>query len=130
MCYSDFRDWWTKVAELDADVISIESSRSQGDLLDGFSTTTYTNELGPGVYDIHSPRIPPAGEIAGFIRNALRAIPVEKLWINPDCGLKTRHWQEVKPAIQSMVAAAKVLRAEQAKGAALDKFIGTVVDNA
>ena len=114
MCYSEFNDIMPSIAELDADVISIETSRSDMDLLTVFGDFAYPNEIGPGVWDIHSPRVPPEEEIVGLLRKALAAIPAERLWVNPDCGLKTRGWAEVEPAIRNLVAAARRLRAEAA----------------
>ena len=112
MCYSEFNGIMPSIAELDADVISIETSRSDMDLLTVFGDFAYPNEIGPGVWDIHSPRVPPEEEIVGLLRKALAAIPAERLWVNPDCGLKTRGWAEVEPAIRNLVAAARRLRAE------------------
>lgn len=110
MCYSEFNDIIESIAALDADVISIEASRSDMDLLDAFVKFKYPNEIGPGVYDIHSPRVPEIEEIIGRLQKALRAIPADMLWVNPDCGLKTRGWPEVRAAIGNMVEAAKSLR--------------------
>jgi 5-methyltetrahydropteroyltriglutamate--homocysteine methyltransferase len=110
MCYSEFNDILDSIAALDADVISIEASRSDMDLLDAFVKFKYPNEIGPGVYDIHSPRVPETEEIMGRLQKALRAIPAEMLWVNPDCGLKTRGWPEVHAALRNMVDAAKSLR--------------------
>ena len=95
MCYSEFNDIVHAIAELDADVISIEAARSGMELLDAFADFHYPNEIGPGVYDIHSPRVPTVDEIgAELLETALKVFPVQKLWVNPDCGLKTRHWDE------------------------------------
>ncbi len=102
------------IAALDADVITLESSRSNRELLQAFESFSYPNEVGPGIYDIHSPRIPSKNEMVNQLKQALRYIPVERLWVNPDCGLKTRHWAEVIPALQNMVDAAKVLRDSKA----------------
>jgi 5-methyltetrahydropteroyltriglutamate--homocysteine methyltransferase len=110
MCYSEFNDIIDSISAMDADVISIETSRSNMELLNAFKDFRYPNQIGPGVFDIHSPRIPSAGEMELLIREALRYIPAENLWINPDCGLKTRKWEEVKPAVRNMVRAAQVLR--------------------
>ena len=107
MCYSEFNDIMEQIASLDADVISIEASRSNMDLLDAFRDFEYPNEIGPGVYDIHSARIPDVAEIVRLLGEAVRYIPMEHLWINPDCGLKTRRWEEVLPALKNMVAAAR-----------------------
>ncbi|TDN68882.1 5-methyltetrahydropteroyltriglutamate--homocysteine S-methyltransferase [Paraburkholderia sp. BL10I2N1] len=111
MCYSEFGDILSSIAALDADVISIETTRSNMELLAAFETFEYPNEIGPGVYDIHSPRVPGADEMAALIGLALERIPAERLWVNPDCGLKTRDWQQVGPALTSMVEAAKKARA-------------------
>lgn len=113
MCYSEFNDVIKSIADLDADVITIESSRSEMELLRAFETFAYPNEIGPGVYDIHSPRVPAEVEIVNQLEKATQYIPAERLWINPDCGLKTRQWPEVKQALKNMVAAAKVLREKQ-----------------
>ena len=91
-------------------MISIEASRSDMELLDAFVKFKYPNEIGPGVYDIHSPRVPETEEIMGRLRKALRAIPADMLWVNPDCGLKTRGWPEVQASLRNMVEAAKSLR--------------------
>jgi len=110
MCYGEFNDIMEAIAALDADVISIETSRSQMELLDGFSDFKYPNEIGPGVYDIHSPRCPCVGEMTNLIAKARERLAPEQIWINPDCGLKTRKWDEVLPALKNMVAAAKKMR--------------------
>ncbi len=111
MCYCEFNDVIAAIAALDADVISIEASRSKMDLLRTFATFHYPNEVGPGVWDIHSPRVPSADEMLDLIRAALKVIPPERLWVNPDCGLKTRRWEEVTPALQNLVTAARSARA-------------------
>lgn len=111
MCYSEFNDIIASIAEMDADVITIETSRSDMELLDAFDHFNYPNEIGPGVYDIHSPNIPTQGHIVQLMKKAAERIPPQRLWINPDCGLKTRQWEEVIPALTNMVAAAKTLRA-------------------
>ena len=111
MCYSEFNDIIAAIADMDADVITIETSRSDMELLDVFDSFNYPNEIGPGVYDIHSPNIPTQEHIVQLMQKAARRIPAERLWVNPDCGLKTRQWGEVIPALRNMVAAAKVLRA-------------------
>ena len=121
MCYSEFNDIIDAVIALDADVISIEAARSSMDLLETLRTNTYPNEIGPGVYDIHSPIVPSATEMAELIRKALTAIPAERLWINPDCGLKTRKWEEVVPALEAMVQAATVVRNELVKLASIQQ---------
>lgn len=113
MCYSEFNDIIEAIAALDADVITLESSRSDMELLQAFEHFSYPNEIGPGVYDIHSPRIPSTEEILELLQKALQYIPRERLWVNPDCGLKTRGWQEVTIALKNMVAAAKILRSKQ-----------------
>lgn len=110
MCYSEFNDIIPAIAALDADVISIETSRSNMELLEVFKDFSYPNEIGPGVYDIHSPRIPTVDEIKRLIEREAALIPVERLWINPDCGLKTRGWSEVEAALTNMVEAARLLR--------------------
>ena len=111
MCYSEFNDIIASIADMDADVITIETSRSDMELLDAFDDFNYPNEIGPGVYDIHSPNIPSQDHIVQLMRKAAERIPAERLWVNPDCGLKTRQWDEVIPALANMVAAARVLRA-------------------
>ncbi|WP_316752228.1 5-methyltetrahydropteroyltriglutamate--homocysteine S-methyltransferase [Pedobacter gandavensis] len=110
MCYSEFNDIIQNIADMDADVITIECSRSQMELLDAFADFKYPNEIGPGVYDIHSPRVPSKEEMVFLLEKARAVIPAAQLWVNPDCGLKTRHWEETKKALIEMVAAAKVLR--------------------
>ncbi len=110
MCYSEFNDIIAAIADMDADVITIETSRSDMELLDAFEDFSYPNEIGPGVYDIHSPNIPTQAHIEHLMKMAAQRIPAERLWVNPDCGLKTRQWAEVIPALTNMVAAAKVLR--------------------
>jgi 5-methyltetrahydropteroyltriglutamate--homocysteine methyltransferase len=111
MCYSEFNDIIASIADMDADVITIETSRSDMELLDVFDHFNYPNEIGPGVYDIHSPNIPTQEQIVKLMQKAAERIPAKRLWVNPDCGLKTRQWEEVIPALTNMVAAAKVLRA-------------------
>lgn len=110
MCYCEFNDIMAAIAALDADVISIEASRSNMELLQAFVDFHYPNEIGPGVWDIHSPRIPMANELQQLIQAAAKVIPVERLWVNPDCGLKTRSWAEVDPALRNLVAAARAAR--------------------
>ncbi len=112
MCYSEFNDIITAIAAMDADVISIETARSQMELLDAFVNFKYPNEIGPGVYDIHSPRVPTTEEMKKLIQLAAKLLPVEHIWVNPDCGLKTRAWPETKTALINLVAAAKELRAQ------------------
>lgn len=110
MCYSEFNDIIQDIANMDADVITIECSRSQMELLDAFADFNYPNEIGPGVYDIHSPRVPSKSEMIGLLEKALAVIPTDQLWVNPDCGLKTRHWEETKRALIEMVEASKEMR--------------------
>ena len=112
MCYSEFNDIIKAIADLDADVITIETSRSDGELLQAFEQFHYPNDIGPGVYDIHSPNIPEVQTMVNLLKRAAREIPVERLWVNPDCGLKTRRWPETEAALARMVEAAKILRAE------------------
>jgi 5-methyltetrahydropteroyltriglutamate--homocysteine methyltransferase len=112
MCYSEFNDIIQHIADMDADVITIECSRSQMELLDAFVKFKYPNEIGPGVYDIHSPRVPSKEEMIELMEKAKAVIPSGQLWINPDCGLKTRGWDETKTALLEMVNAAKTLRQE------------------
>jgi 5-methyltetrahydropteroyltriglutamate--homocysteine methyltransferase len=112
MCYSEFNDIIEWIAKMDADVISIEASRSKMELLKAFKDFHYPNQIGPGVYDIHSPRIPSKEEIKNLIKKATEVIPLENLWVNPDCGLKTRTWDEVIPSLRNMVEAARELREE------------------
>lgn len=118
MCYSEFNDILPAIAAMDADVITIETSRSQMELLDGFGQFAYPNEIGPGVYDIHSPRVPSAAEMESLLQRAAQVIPVERLWVNPDCGLKTRGWPETVDALQQMVRVARKLRQTFAEKAA------------
>lgn len=110
MCYSEFNDIIKTIEAMDADVISIETARSGNELLKIFKSVGYKQEVGPGVYDIHSPRIPTVEEIAAQINALLEVLPKSQLWINPDCGLKTRKWQEVKPSLENMVKAVKIVR--------------------
>lgn len=111
MCYAEFQDIIEAITAMDADVISIEASRSQLALLKTFVTYRYPNGIGPGLYDIHSPRIPEQQEYEAILSKLLQVFPAEQLWVNPDCGLKTRRWEEVRPALARLVAAAQVLRA-------------------
>lgn len=110
MCYSEFNDIIDAIAAMDADVITIETSRSQMELLDAFANFNYPNEIGPGVYDIHSPRVPTVDEMIVLLEKALKVIPARNLWVNPDCGLKTRKWPETDAALQNMITAANILR--------------------
>jgi len=114
MCYSEFNDIIEAIADMDADVISVEASRSKMELLDSFDEFDYPNEIGPGVYDIHSPRVPTVEEMEDLIRKALTVLDTEQMWVNPDCGLKTRRWVEVKPSLENMVQAAENVRAPAA----------------
>ena len=111
MCYSEFNDIIRTIEAMDADVISIETARSGNELLKIFAEVGYRQEVGPGVYDIHSPRIPSVEEIVDQIKRLLEVLPKEQLWINPDCGLKTRKWDEVKPSLENMVKAVEIVRA-------------------
>jgi 5-methyltetrahydropteroyltriglutamate--homocysteine methyltransferase len=111
MCYADFNDILPAIAALDADVITIETARSHMELLDGFRRFGYPNEIGPGVYDIHSPRVPAVDEMVDLLEKAGRLIPWERLWVVPDCGLKTRGWPETEAALRRMVEAARLMRA-------------------
>ncbi len=113
MCYAQFNDIIEAVAALDADVISIETSRSRMELLDAFARFDYPNQIGPGVYDIHSPRVPDTSEMVELLRKASAVLPPQKLWVNPDCGLKTRGWPETRAALEAMVEAARTLRSER-----------------
>lgn len=110
MCYSEFNDIIAAIAAMDADVISIETSRSKMELLDAFVSYRYPNEIGPGVYDIHSPRVPPVEEMVELLERATQRLAAAQIWVNPTCGLKTRKWEEVRPALVNMVAAAHRLR--------------------
>jgi 5-methyltetrahydropteroyltriglutamate--homocysteine methyltransferase len=110
MCYSEFNDIIAAIADMDADVITIETSRSDMELLDVFNEFDYPYEIGPGVYDIHSPNIPTVDQIVSLMNKAAERVPAERLWVNPDCGLKTRAWAEVKPALAAMVTASHLLR--------------------
>lgn len=114
MCYCEFNDIMDSIAALDADVITIETSRSDMDLLESFKDFEYPNEIGPGVYDIHSPNVPSVEWIEALLRKAADRIPAERLWVNPDCGLKTRGWPETRESLENMVKAARRLRAEKA----------------
>ncbi|WP_029281570.1 5-methyltetrahydropteroyltriglutamate--homocysteine S-methyltransferase [Pedobacter sp. R20-19] len=114
MCYSEFNDIIQNIADMDADVITIETSRSQMELLDAFADFKYPNEIGPGVYDIHSPRVPKREEMVYLLKKAKAVIPEDQIWVNPDCGLKTRGWDETKKALIEMVEAAKEMRKNEA----------------
>jgi len=110
MCYSEFNDIISAIAELDADVITIETSRSNMELLDAFIDFNYPNEIGPGVYDIHSPNVPTTDDMIALLKKAGERIEPDKLWVNPDCGLKTRQWQDVRISLANMTKAANALR--------------------
>ncbi|KAA5603252.1 hypothetical protein F1188_19935 [Roseospira marina] len=114
MCYCEFNDIMPSIAALDADVISIETSRSDMELLDAFVGFHYPNEIGPGVWDIHSPRVPPVDDMRRLLEKASNVLPAENLWVNPDCGLKTRGWPEVKASLETLVTAARSLRQAEA----------------
>ena len=111
MCYSEFNDIIEAIAAMDADLITIETSRSNMEPLDAFDRFEYPNEIGPGLYDIHSPNVPSEQQMVELMNQAAKRIPAKRLWVNPDCGLKTRNWEEVLPALENMVAAAHRLRA-------------------
>src|SRR2546422_10452756 len=110
MCYSEFNDVLRVIERMDADVISIESARSGSELLRGFEQYKYPNEIGPGVYDIHSPRVPPVAAVTGALKRMARVLEDAQIWVNPDCGLKTRGREETLAALEDMVAAAKEMR--------------------
>jgi 5-methyltetrahydropteroyltriglutamate--homocysteine methyltransferase len=110
MCYSEFNEIVSTIEGMDADVITIETARSANELLNVFRDTGYSRQIGPGVYDIHSPRIPSVEEFSQQIIALLKVLPAKQLWINPDCGLKTRKWQEVRPALKNMVEAVRGIR--------------------
>ncbi len=114
MCYSEFNDIIESIGAMDADVISIETSRSKMELLDAFTSYHYPNEIGPGVYDIHSPRVPTVAEMVELLVKATKSLAADQIWVNPDCGLKTRRWEEARPALVNMVAAARKVRDELA----------------
>jgi 5-methyltetrahydropteroyltriglutamate--homocysteine methyltransferase len=116
MCYSEFNEIMRAIADMDADVISIEASRSQMELLRAFAKFDYPNEIGPGVYDIHSPRVPSRDEILALLKKAVEVLEPGQVWVNPDCGLKTRRWEEVRPALSAMVEAARAMRTLHARG--------------
>ena len=112
MCYAEFGDIVAAIDDLDADVICLEAARSHMQVADELAAAGYPREAGPGVYDIHSPRVPSVDEVAALLRKGLAAIPAERLWVNPDCGLKTRGWPEVREALENLVTAAAVVRSE------------------
>jgi 5-methyltetrahydropteroyltriglutamate--homocysteine methyltransferase len=111
MCYSDFNDIIASIGAMDADVISIETGRSKMELLDAFTAYRYPNEIGPGVYDIHALRLPSTKEMAELLARASERVATDQLWVNPDCGLKTRRWEEARAALVNMVEAARQARA-------------------
>ncbi|PAU94199.1 5-methyltetrahydropteroyltriglutamate--homocysteine S-methyltransferase [Aliifodinibius salipaludis] len=113
MCYSEFNDIIEHIARLDADVISMETSRSQMELLEAFVEFDYPNEIGPGIYDIHSPRVPSTSEMMSLLEKAVDVLDASQLWVNPDCGLKTRGWEETVPSLENMVSAARQMRQKQ-----------------
>ena len=119
MCYSEFNDIMAAIAAIDADVISIETTRSRMELLNAFADpraggVAYPSEIGPGVWDIHSPRVPDAAEMTALLGLARQRLKDWQIWVNPDCGLKTRRWEEVRPALENLVAAARALRSSVA----------------
>lgn len=116
MCYAEFGDVLRAIEELDADVISLEAARSHMQVARELAGVGYPREVGPGVYDIHSPRVPSTEEAVALLREGLRAIPAERLWVNPDCGLKTRGWAETRTSLEHLVAAARTVREELAGG--------------
>ncbi len=116
MCYAEFNDILPSIAALDADVITIETSRSDMELLDAFASFKYPNDIGPGIYDIHSPRVPAQEEMTHMLEKAVQVVPPQRLWVNPDCGLKTRAWPETEAALARMVGAAHTLRQRYAVG--------------
>jgi 5-methyltetrahydropteroyltriglutamate--homocysteine methyltransferase len=114
MCYAEFGDVVDAIAGLDADVVSLEAARSRMEVLGDLARSSVSSALGPGVYDIHSPRVPPVDEVAGLLRAALDVLPASQVWVNPDCGLKTRGPTEVEGALANLVAAAHLVRSEMA----------------
>ena len=110
LCYSEFGEVIGAIADLDADVTSIEAARSHMEVLGDLNAAGFANSVGPGVYDIHSPRVPGVEEMAASLREALKSVPAERLWVNPDCGLKTRTTDEVTASLQHLVTAAKEVR--------------------
>jgi 5-methyltetrahydropteroyltriglutamate--homocysteine methyltransferase len=113
MCYAEFGDIIEAIAAMDADVLSIEASRSRLELLNVFVRYRYPNEIGPGVYDVHSPHVPSVSEYEQRLLRILEVLPAHQVWVNPDCGLKTRRWEEVKPALTNLVQAVRAVRARQ-----------------
>lgn len=130
MCYCEFNDVIHAIADLDADVITLESSRSEMELLEAFESFAYPNEMGPGVYDIHSPRVPSTQEIIDNLERAIQYIPAARLWVNPDCGLKTRDWPEVIQALSHMVEAAKHMRDKYSHECVIGKLAGKILNDA
>jgi len=120
MCYCEFNDIIASIAALDADVISIETSRSNMELPEAFADFRYPNQVGPGVWDIHSPRVPEIGEMVNLLHKAATVLPIENLWVNPDCGLRTRAWKEVLPSLRNMVEAAAFMREGHAQVSVVD----------
>ena len=114
MCYAEFGDITEAIVEMDADVISLEAARSRMEVLDDLVAAGYPREVGPGVWDIHSPRVPSVTEISDHLRAAVAHLPAERLWVNPDCGLKTRDWPETTATLENLVAATRLVRAELA----------------
>jgi 5-methyltetrahydropteroyltriglutamate--homocysteine methyltransferase len=112
MCYAEFGDVLAAIIDMDADVISLEAARSEMAIVDDLAGAGYPNEVGPGVWDIHSPRVPDAAEIADRIRKATQQFPADRVWVNPDCGLKTRAYAEVRSSLANLVAATQQVRAE------------------
>jgi 5-methyltetrahydropteroyltriglutamate--homocysteine methyltransferase len=110
MCYSEFNEIIEYIDALDADVISIEATRSRGEVIQAFGRHRYPRQIGPGTYDVHSPAIPAPNSVEAIIERAIRVIPPERIWVNPDCGLKTRRWEEVIPSLRNMVDTARQLR--------------------
>ncbi|HEY8962554.1 MAG TPA: 5-methyltetrahydropteroyltriglutamate--homocysteine S-methyltransferase, partial [Luteolibacter sp.] len=112
MCYAEFSDVAAAIAALEADVITLEASRSKMKALGAVVTGGVESDVGPGIWDIHSPRVPSTEEMADLLRRAAKVIPIERLWVNPDCGLKTRGWEETRQSLANLVAAARVVREE------------------
>jgi 5-methyltetrahydropteroyltriglutamate--homocysteine methyltransferase len=125
MCYSEFDDIVEAVAEMDADVLFVEGARSGMRVLDVLGRRSYPGDVGPGVYDVHSPRVPVPEEIEALLHKARQVIPEDRLWVNPDCGLKTRRWEEVRPALIALVGAARRLRVERDKPVAPSPSTGS-----
>src|SRR5947208_7308160 len=129
MCYSEFQDILDSIAAMDADVLSVEASRSRMELLSAFIGFKYPNAIGPGVYDIHSPRVPKVGEIEDLLRRAAEVVDPAQIWLNPDCGLKTRGWKEVLPSLTAMVLAATLMRRDlQARAGVFERCSGTTIE--